>query len=116
MTSKACVLGSINMDVVVRVDRFPQAGETITGLTCDLMPGGKGANQAITNMGVPVDLIGALGNDEFGKMLRSHLTTAGVNIDAVAKAKDTSGTAIVAVDNAGNNQIIVIPASNALLQ
>ena len=118
MTSKVCVLGSINMDVVVRVDRFPSVGETITGLACDLMPGGKGANQsiAVANMGVPVNLIGALGNDEFGKMLSSHLTTAGVNIDAVAKVKDSSGTAIVAVDNAGNNQIIVIPASNALLQ
>ncbi|GEM_PF-5022700 len=62
MTSKVCMLGSINTDVVVRVDRFPAVRETITGLSCDLIPGGKGANQAvaIANMGVPVDLIEAL--------------------------------------------------------
>lgn len=118
MTSKVCVLGSINMDVVVRVDRFPTVGETITGLSCDLMPGGKGANQAVAvaNMGVPVDLIGALGGDEFGKLLRSHLIGANVNIDAVAQTDSSSGAAIVTVDSEGNNQIIVIPGSNSLLQ
>lgn len=118
MTSKVCVLGSINMDVVVRVDRFPTVGETITGLSCDLMPGGKGANQAVAvaNMGVPVDLIGALGGDEFGKLLRSHLIGANVNIDAVAQTDLSSGAAIVTVDSEGNNQIIVIPGSNSLLQ
>lgn len=117
MTSRVCVLGSINMDLVARVDRFPTAGETITGLSCDLMPGGKGANQAIAvaSMGVPVDLIGALGNDEFGKLLRSHLISADVNIDAVAQTESSSGVAIVAVDREGNNQIIVIPGSNSLL-
>ena len=118
MTSKVCVLGSINMDIVARVDRFPKAGETITAHTYDLMPGGKGANQAIAvaNMGVPVDLIGALGNDEFGKILRDHLIGNGVNIDAVMQTKSSSGTAIIAVDKTGDNQIIVIPGSNAMLQ
>lgn len=118
MTSKVCVLGSINMDVVVRVDRFPTVGETIIGLSCDLMPGGKGANQAvaIANIGVPVDLIGALGGDEFGKLLRSHLIGANVNIDAVVQTDSSSGAAIVAVDSEGNNQIIVIPGSNSLFQ
>src|SRR3989344_6423043 len=79
MTSKVCVLGSINMDVVVRVDRFPSVGETITGLAC-------------------------------------HLIDAGVNINAIAQTKSSSGTAIVAVNGEGDNQIIVIPGSNALLQ
>lgn len=118
MTSKVCVLGSINMDVVVRVERFPQAGETITGLSCDIMPGGKGANQAVAvaNMGVPVDLIGALGNDEFGKLLRDHLISSGVNIDAVVQTESSSGTALVTVDKGGENRIVVIPGSNTLLQ
>ncbi len=118
MTSKVCVLGSINMDVVVRVERFPKAGETIIGLACDLMPGGKGANQAIAiaNMGVPVDLIGALGNDEFGKLLRSDLARSDVNVDGVAETGSSSGTAIVTVDKEGGNRIIVVPGSNMLLQ
>ncbi len=106
------------MDVVVRVEKFPIVGETITGLSCDLMPGGKGANQAIAvaNMDVPVDLIGALGGDEFGKLLRSHLISADVDVDAIEQTGSSSGTAIVAVDDGGNNQIIVIPGSNSLLQ
>ena len=118
MISRVCVLGSINMDVVVRVEKFPIVGETITGLSCDLMPGGKGANQAIAvaNMDVPVDLIGALGGDEFGKLLRSHLISADVDVDAIEQTGSSSGTAIVAVDDGGNNQIIVIPGSNSLLQ
>ena len=118
MTSKVCVLGSINMDVVVHVERFPKTGETITGLACDLMPGGKGANQAIAvaNMGVPVDLIGALGNDEIGRLLRSDLARSDVNIDDVAETGSSSGTAIVTVDKEGENRIVVVPGSNMLLQ
>ena len=75
MAPSVCVLGSINMDVVVRVDRFPGRGETVTGRACDLVPGGKGANQAVAvaKMGVPVDLVGALGRDEFGRLLRAYL-------------------------------------------
>src|SRR5439155_20941582 len=63
MPSRVCVFGSINMDVVVRVGRFPGRGETVAGTACDLVPGGKGANQAVAvaNMGVPVGLVGALG-------------------------------------------------------
>ena len=106
------------MDVVVRVERFPQAGETLTGFSFDLMPGGKGANQAvaIANIGVPVDLIGALGNDEFGKLLRTHLINSGVNIESVSEIESSSGTAIVTVDQGGENRIVVIPGSNLLLQ
>lgn len=117
MTSKVCVLGSINMDVVIRVEHFPQAGETLTGLSSDLMPGGKGANQAIAiaNMGVPVDLVGALGNDEFGKLLRTHLISSSVNTEAVSEIESSSGTAIVTVDKRGENRIVVIPGSNLLL-
>lgn len=118
MTSKVCVLGSINMDVVVRVDRFPQKGETISGLACDLIPGGKGANQAVAvaNMSVPVDIIGVLGDDEFGKILLRYLNSANINTEAVAIAKSSSGTAIVAVNADGENQIVVVPGSNAMLQ
>ncbi|TAN58746.1 ribokinase [Patescibacteria group bacterium] len=118
MNSRICVLGSINMDMIIRVDKFPQTGETITGLSCELMPGGKGANQAIAvaNMGVPVDLIGLLGNDEFGRILRDHLIAANVNINDVAQSKSSSGMAVVTVDGEGSNQIVVIPGSNALLR
>jgi len=117
MDSKVGVLGSINMDVLVRVSRFPARGETLTGRSCELLPGGKGANQAVAvaNMGVPVDLIGAIGDDEFGRSLRTYLAESGVNIDSVAQVGGPSGTAIVTVDDTGHNQIVVIPGSNALI-
>jgi ribokinase len=66
-------------------------------------------------MGVPVDLIGALGNDEFGRMLRGYLAESGVNVESVAQVSGPSGTAIVTVDESGQNQIVVIPGSNALI-
>jgi ribokinase len=115
--SRVCVLGSINMDVVVRVARFPARGETVPGLSCDLSPGGKGANQAIAaaNMGVPVDLIGALGTDEFGRLLGAYLAESGVNVDSVARVSGPSGTAVVMVDAGGQNQIIVTPGANELI-
>lgn len=118
MNSRVCVLGSINMDVVVRVDRFPLLGETVPGFSYNLMPGGKGANQAvaIANMGVQVDLIGTLGTDEFGKLLLEYLVWSGVNVEAVVQADTTSGTAIVMVNKEGCNQIVVVPGSNAMLQ
>jgi ribokinase len=114
MPPRVCVLGSINMDVVVRVGRFPEPGETVAGTACDLVPGGKGANQAVAvaKMGVPVDLVGALGLDEFGKILRDYLADSAVNLDAVAEVDGPSGTAVVAVDADGNNQIVVVPGSN----
>jgi ribokinase len=107
-------LGSINMDVVVRVNRFPARGETVAGTACDLVPGGKGANTAVAvaKMGVPVDLVGALGNDEFGRLLRAYLVDSGVNLDAVAEVDGSSGTAVVTVDADGHNQIVVVPGSN----
>src|SRR5437868_7260797 len=114
MASRVCVFGSINMDVVVRVGRFPDRGETVAGTACDLVPGGKGANTAVAvaKTGVPVDLVGALGRDEFGRLLRNHLADSGVNLDAVAEVDGSSGTAVVTVDADGQNQIIVVPGSN----
>ncbi len=75
MNSRVCMLRSINMDVVVRVDRFSMPSETIQGLSYNLTPGGKGANQAvaIVNMGVQVDLIGVLDIDEVGRLLCKYL-------------------------------------------
>src|SRR5688572_5985357 len=118
MDSKVCVLGSINMDVVVRVARFPARGETVPGQSCDLLPGGKGANQAIAaaNMGLAVDLIGALGTDEFGNLLGAYLAASGVNTDSVARVSGPSGTAVVMVDAGGQNQIVVTPGANDLIR
>ena len=114
MASRVCVFGSINMDVVVRVGRFPGRGETVAGTACDLVPGGKGANQAVAvaRMAVPVDLVGALGRDEFGRLLRAYLAASGVNLDAVADVDGPSGTAVVTVDANGHNQIVVVQGSN----
>ncbi len=117
MYKGTCVLGSINMDIIVSVDRFAVPGETLEGLSMSLMPGGKGANQAISiaNMGAGVDLIGAVGKDQFGDSLLEHLVQHGVNIDFVDRLSSNTGTAVVTVDSNGENQIVVIPASNSFV-
>lgn len=112
-----CVLGSINLDIIVSVDRFAVPGETLEGLFMSLLPGGKGANQAISiaNMGVGVDLIGAVGKDQFGDSLIENLVQHGVGINFVDRLNTNTGTAVVIVDSNGENQIVVIPASNSFV-
>ena len=111
----AIVFGSLNMDVVTRTPRFPQPGETIAGLSFSTVPGGKGANQAVaaSRLGVPTYLVGRVGSDDFGRVLLARLRDAGVNVDGVKIDKDThSGVATIAIDNRGENHIIVVPGAN----
>ncbi|MEV8103652.1 ribokinase [Streptomyces sp. NPDC088135] len=108
------VLGSTNMDLVAYVDRAPERGETVTGRELRTVPGGKGANQAVAaaRAGGEVTMIGAVGDDEYGRELRSTLEYAGVDTDLLHTAEGPSGTAHIVVDDTGANSIVVIPGAN----
>ena len=109
------VFGSINMDLVVRASRLPVPGETLLGREFFTAPGGKGANQAvaIARLGVPTQMVGRVGGDSFGGKLLNSLQTAGVKTDHVLVDEATnSGVAVITVDDAGENQIIIVPGAN----
>ncbi len=109
------VVGSINMDLVAHVERFPREGETLTGTDFQLYSGGKGANQAVAvaRLGHPCILLGAVGQDVFGEKLLSTLSGYGVDTRNVAVVPGPSGTASILVNAAGENSIVVIPGANA---
>jgi ribokinase len=108
------VVGSINIDLVVRAEKIPAAGETARGVDFQIHPGGKGANQtvAVARLGYPVQLIGKVGTDAFGEQLIAYLREAGVGVDAVEKENGTSGVAMIAVSSHGENSIVVVPGAN----
>lgn len=113
--SKILVIGSMNMDLVVQTERYPEAGETIIGGKFAQIPGGKGANQALAaaKLGDEVEFIGACGDDSFAPMLKSSLKNGGAKIDNIFEIKDKStGVAVITVDPEGNNRIIVSPGAN----
>lgn len=109
------VVGSINLDLVARVERIPRAGETVFGLL-DRVPGGKGANQAVAaaRLGAKVRLVAAVGNDEFAVEALAGLEEAGVELD-LQRWDVHTGIALISVDDAGENQIVVARGANALL-
>jgi ribokinase len=111
------VVGSINTDLVSTTRRIPAIGETVIGTDFHVHPGGKGANQAVAvaRLGYPVQLIGRLGNDDFGSQLRSHLESSGVNIAGVATSDGTSGVAVIVVSEKGENSIVVTQGANSKL-
>ncbi len=114
--SGVVVVGSINADLVVTLERHPQPGETLLGRTMTVMPGGKGANQAVAaaKLGARTVMIGAVGQDTYTEIALSGLHDAGVNTGAVQRVAGIStGVAIVEVDDDGENTIVVIPGANA---
>jgi ribokinase len=109
------VFGSINMDLVTRTPRLPVAGETLQGHEFFTVPGGKGANQAVAvaRLGIPTQMVGRVGNDEFGRQLLAGLQATGMQLDGILQDKTTrSGIAVITVDDAGENNIIVISGAN----
>ncbi len=110
-----CVLGSLNMDMVTRVERFPLPGETIIGQSFSIFPGGKGANQAVAlgRLGCRVEMVGAIGDDMLGTQYRKVLVDAGVGAQGVViAAGSATGTASIEVNAQGENHIIVVAAAN----
>ncbi len=110
------VLGSANMDLVVRQPRLPEPGETMFGSSFTTVPGGKGLNQAIaaSRVGGDVAFLGAVGGDAFGRELRETLAAAGVDTDAIALVERPTGTAHIAVLDGGENAIVVVPDANGV--
>lgn len=112
---KILVIGSLNMDIVINVDDMPLTGETILGKDIKYIPGGKGANQSYSagRLGGNVTMLGCVGQDEFGEVLLNNLVQAGVDISHMKKSSEfPTGTAIIYVNKAGDNSIVVIPGAN----
>lgn len=108
------VFGSINLDLVARVPRMPQPGETLSGSTFAMFPGGKGANQALAarRAGARVAMYGAVGRDAFAEPALASLTAAGVVQDGVARVDAPTGVALIHVDAKGENAITVVAGAN----
>ena len=108
------VVGSLNTDLVVRTPRFPQPGETISGEDLQVIPGGKGANQAVaaSRMGSEVSMLGRVGKDNFGDFLLENLKTNNVDSQLVQRDDSSTGTAIIVVDANGQNSIVLSPGAN----
>jgi ribokinase len=112
-----CVVGSINLDLVARVDELPRPGETLTGAKLAYVPGGKGANQAVAaaRLGAAVRFVGAVGDDDFGELAVQELREAGVDLSRTQVVRSRTGIALILVDAAGENQIVVVPGANHAL-
>ncbi len=115
------VVGSLNMDFVVGVDRLPAPGETVLGRDFQMIAGGKGANQAcaaakLATASTQVRMIGRVGYDTFGDHLKASLSAAGVDVSAVhATRSHATGVALISVDASGQNCIVVAPGANHAL-
>lgn len=117
MADGIAVVGSLNMDFVVTVDRLPAPGETTLGRGFTTIPGGKGGNQACAAgklaAGVPVRMVGRVGYDLFADQLKASLAAAGVDVGWVhATRKEPTGVALIWVDAAGQNSIVVASGAN----
>ncbi len=115
---KCIVVGSANMDIVVRVPHIPVVGETILAKGVRCFPGGKGANQAaaIAKLGGNIQMIGCVGADGYGDRLISDLAGYGVDTSGIAQLPDIpTGNAYINVSDAGENNIVVNPGANGLV-
>ena len=109
------VLGSLNMDLVIRAPRHPQSGETVTGSAYHTFPGGKGANQAVAaaRLGKQITMIGCVGPDAFGDTLITNLLANGVDAACIDRSAGETGVALITINDAGENTIVLAPGANA---
>lgn len=112
------VIGSINLDLTLRVARLPRPGETLIATSLSRTVGGKGANQAsaIARLNGAVEMIGAIGTDQEAEILRESLRTSGVGVDGIMAVPGTSGLAMVVVDDLGENCILYSPGANHCIE
>ena len=116
MPPELTVVGSINLDLVARVETLPRAGETVVGGSFARYPGGKGANQAVAaaRLGALVRMVGAVGEDPLAGEALAGLIAAGVELDVARTG--TTGIALILVADDGENQIVVVPGANAAVR
>lgn len=114
MSNTIASVGSLNVDLMIHVERHPMPGETLHGTGGEIIPGGKGANQAVAAalLGGDVHMVGAVGDDPHAGPATSLLRAAGVNLDHVGVSPGPTGLAVVVVDSRGENNIIVIAGAN----
>jgi len=113
---KITVVGSINMDLVIQVERIPRPGETLRGTSLNLVPGGKGANQAVAaaRLGAESRFAGKVGDDAFGSQLRDQLQADGVLLETLeVQPRTSSGVALIHVSSEGENSISIVGGANA---
>lgn len=112
---KVVVVGSINMDLVTRCKRAPKGGETLFGEEFSQVPGGKGANQAVTigKLGTNVIMLGKIGKDSFGKDMLASMEKNGVNIQHIEEGEKATGIAKIIVEESGQNRILVVAGANS---
>lgn len=118
MSGRVIVVGSINTDLIVRPPRFPLPGETLAGRSFTVSGGGKGANQAIAaaRLGASVLFVGAVGEDAYGDDRLAALVTDGVDVRGVRRVSgESSGVAVILVDDGGNNSIVIIAGANGAI-
>ena len=118
MPARIAVVGSLNMDLVVRVPRMPIPGETLIGHDFHVIPGGKGANQAVAaaRLGAQVTMIGRVGDDDFGRAQQRNLAQEGIGVTHVSvDPEEATGIALITLDAAGQNSIILAPGANMRL-
>jgi ribokinase len=115
MNARVTVVGGLNMDLVIRSPQFPQPGETIVGSEFHIVPGGKGANQAVAaaRLGAQVSMVGRVGQDAFANSILENLAADGVDPAFVIQDREAAtGVALIVVDDAGQNSIVVAPGAN----
>jgi len=117
MPANVVVIGSLNMDLVTRAPRLPRGGETLIGHSFVTVSGGKGANQAVAaaRLGAKVAMIGCVGNDDYGVRLRDALLAEHIDCQAVSVVEDSSGVALIVVDDNSQNAIVIVAGANGAM-
>lgn len=111
---KVVVVGSINLDLVVQADRFPKIGETMFGTDSKMLPGGKGANQAVAaaRLGADVTMIGCVGEDAYGEIVLKNFQENIVDTSCIKKVAEPTGVAYITIAE-NDNSIILVQGANA---
>ena len=115
MSGRVVVVGSLNQDLVVNLERMPASGETVFGDDLERHAGGKGLNQAVAaaRLGAPVSMVGSVSQDSAGDFLMRVVAEEGIDATHISRIDGLAGTAVIEVERTGANRIIVIPGANA---